>query len=243
MARIRSIKPEFFSSEQIAECSMIARLLFIGMWNFCDDGGVHRASLKRLKMEIFPADEITLQEVERLVGELITQGLLGEFEHENERYWFVTGWKHQKIERPSYKYPQPDSPNVRRMIDDQSPPEGKGREGSRSLGVEGKGMEGAAPAALHSDDPVYKSDEDTCRLQLRQWGATPEEIDRAFEDLTIRGKPEKRRVKGYVQTIINGYREEATGVAVGPSKRGPAQGKTFAEMAELELESIRRLGI
>ena len=32
-----------------------ARLLFIGLWTFCDDRGVHPASAKRIKMEIFPA--------------------------------------------------------------------------------------------------------------------------------------------------------------------------------------------
>ena len=41
MARIRSIKPEFWTAEQVMECSPMARLLFIGMWNFCDDGGNH----------------------------------------------------------------------------------------------------------------------------------------------------------------------------------------------------------
>ena len=57
MARIRTIKPEFWTSDQVVECSFAARLLFIGMWNFCDDYGVHPASLRKLKMEIFPGDD------------------------------------------------------------------------------------------------------------------------------------------------------------------------------------------
>jgi hypothetical protein len=32
MARIRSIKPEFFTSISIADLSRDARLMFIGMW-------------------------------------------------------------------------------------------------------------------------------------------------------------------------------------------------------------------
>jgi len=47
MARIRTIKPEFWVSEQVGECSPNARLLFIGMWNFCDDRGVHPAKPNR----------------------------------------------------------------------------------------------------------------------------------------------------------------------------------------------------
>ena len=54
MSRIRTVKPEFWTSEQIIACSPIARLLFIGLWNFCDDNGVHPASYIRLKAEVFP---------------------------------------------------------------------------------------------------------------------------------------------------------------------------------------------
>lgn len=34
MARIRTIKPEFWTSEQVMGCAPLARLLFIGLWNF-----------------------------------------------------------------------------------------------------------------------------------------------------------------------------------------------------------------
>ena len=67
MGRIRTIKPEFWTSEQIMECSPNARLLFIGIWNFCDDAGIHPASPKTLKAEIFPSDDISASQVARLV--------------------------------------------------------------------------------------------------------------------------------------------------------------------------------
>lgn len=150
VARIRSIKPEFFTSEQIAECSTSARLLFIGMWCFCDDHGIHPASYARLKMEVMPADDITQKDIGKLVDELIKAGLIKEYEVEGKSYWLVTGWKHQKIDRPNFKYPMPlghvehdessssarlqldeDSTNVRRAI-----PPGEERKGRD---VEGKG--------------------------------------------------------------------------------------------------------
>jgi hypothetical protein len=59
MARIRTVKPEFWTSEQVMELSPLARLAFIGMWNFCDDAGVHTASAKRLKWR--KADRRTLK--------------------------------------------------------------------------------------------------------------------------------------------------------------------------------------
>jgi len=68
MARIRSIKPQFWTSEQIADCSPNARLLFIGLWNFCDDYGVHPASPARLKMEVFPNDAFSKPDIRAMVS-------------------------------------------------------------------------------------------------------------------------------------------------------------------------------
>lgn len=124
MARIRSIKPEFWTSEQIVECSTSARLLFVGIWTFSDDGGVHPASVRRLKMEVFPADPFTDAQMQEWIDELIHSKLLVEFESQGIKYWHVTGWHHQKIDRPNPKYPQPpqapDSTSVRRGLDECS---------------------------------------------------------------------------------------------------------------------------
>jgi hypothetical protein len=157
MARIRSIKPEFWTSEQVMDLSPNARLLFIGLWNFCDDAGIHPASLKRLKAEVMPADDVRSEDVRRMIDECINVGLVREYEIDGERYWAVTGWHHQKIDQPSYKYPNEDgtvpegpakrrqagkkpdkTPQQEKVFAERSPPEGKGREGS---GVEGKGGE------------------------------------------------------------------------------------------------------
>ncbi|WP_373650583.1 hypothetical protein [Schlesneria sp. DSM 10557] len=141
MARIRTIKPEFFTSEQIVECSTSARLLFVGLWCFCDDGGVHPASIKRLKMEVFPGDAIADEEIQGMVDELKRNGLIIEFEAENERYWHVTGWdRHQKIDRPTKKYPRPDGQNsssTRRVIVEHSTTP---RDGMESNGMDSKSV-------------------------------------------------------------------------------------------------------
>jgi len=102
VARIRSIKPEFWVSDQIVECSTSARLLFIGLWNFSDDEGRHAASCKRLKGEVFPCDDFTLEDIRGMVGELIDHGLLELLQTpEGVAYWQVTGWAHQRIDRPT----------------------------------------------------------------------------------------------------------------------------------------------
>lgn len=163
MARIRSIKPEYWVSEQVVECSPIARLLFIGMWSFCDDAGVHPASYKTLKMEVFPGDDISCQEIEQLVGELLRAGLLESYVVDSKSYFKVTGWHHQKIEKPNFRYPDKTgcvpvgnkSSNGRRLVDEELTPEGKGEE---SKGVEGNKQQ--ANACLSADADADDADED-----------------------------------------------------------------------------------
>lgn len=152
MARIRTVKPEFWTSEQLAECTPIARLLFIGLWSFCDDNGIHPASVPRLKMEVFPADDYTRAQIGEMVEELVNAGLLKPYKVQGEQFWKVTGWHHQKIDQPTFKHPlpdgtlppnvrrrfaEPDSPDVQRTFDERSPPEGKGEEGKGKEKIKG----------------------------------------------------------------------------------------------------------
>ncbi len=164
MARIRTIKPEFWVSEQVAECSTNARLTFVGLWNFCDDQGVHPAKPKTLKAELFPMDDVTAEQVGAWVSELLAAGLIAEFEADGVQFWHVTGWdRHQKIDRPSFKYPSPpkisettrraDSSRERRTLDEDSssdrraPPPGMEWNGKDGKGVEARSLKAHAPAA------------------------------------------------------------------------------------------------
>lgn len=40
MARNRTISPDFWTWEAIIDCAPMTHLLFIGLWNFADGGGV-----------------------------------------------------------------------------------------------------------------------------------------------------------------------------------------------------------
>lgn len=133
MSRIRTVKPEFWTSEQVMECSTEARLLFIGLWNFCDDAGRHPMSPKRIKAEIFPGDDFSASDVHRMLDELAENGLIEYYAVDDIEYFQVTGWHHQKIDRPQpAKYP---APSGERSTTDQRTlaTEGKGREGNISL--------------------------------------------------------------------------------------------------------------
>lgn len=141
MARIRSIKPEFWTSAQVAECSTNARLLFIGLWNFCDDAGRHPMNPKQIKMEVFPADAFSLDDVRRMLDELATNELIQYYTVDGKDYFHVTGWRHQKIDRPqSAKYPEPiadHSTNTRRpFVPDTIGYDTIGSEAARAISVE-----------------------------------------------------------------------------------------------------------
>lgn len=86
-------------------CSQVARLLFIGIWNFCDDNGVHPYKPVSLKALIFPGDPIDSDSIRRLLDELSENGLIVLFEHSGKEYLQVTGWSHQRIDKPTIKYP------------------------------------------------------------------------------------------------------------------------------------------
>ena len=124
MARIRSIKPEFWTSEQVMGLSLPARLTFIGLLNFCDDAGNHPASNVVLKAKVFPSDALDTGAVQGWTGELLRAGLVAVYEAGGHDYWHVTGWfRHQKIERPTPpRYPPhpEDSPNPHRGLTNRS---------------------------------------------------------------------------------------------------------------------------
>jgi len=99
--------------------------MFIGMWNFCDDYGVMPARIGTLKMQIFPADDITKAQISAMIEELKAQGLIVEYEINGDRFWFVTGWdKHQRPDTKTGLYPRPDGKigeKIRRTFGERSP--------------------------------------------------------------------------------------------------------------------------
>lgn len=62
MARARNIKPAFFINEDLIELPFEARLLFIGLWTLADREGRLENRPKKIKMSLFPADEINVIE-------------------------------------------------------------------------------------------------------------------------------------------------------------------------------------
>lgn len=157
MARIRTIKPDFWTDEKIVELSFEARLFFIGSWNFADDNGNLQRSAKKLKMQIFPADAL---DCEPLIQSLMAHGLLSEYEVNGEKYLHIKGFTaHQVINRPSKTgLPVPVSGSTPTPLTDDSLTEGKGREGKgkevNQSHSDGGGKPGASDSESAESPPV-----------------------------------------------------------------------------------------
>ncbi len=128
MARIRSIKPEFWTSEQVMECSLNARLMFVGMWNFADDNGRLPLSAKSIKAQIFPSDNLSSDTILGMIEELSANGLVLTYDVEGKEYLQITGWQHQRIDKPQAgKYPNPTN-GFSKSIPRTLPPDRKGED-------------------------------------------------------------------------------------------------------------------
>ena len=187
MARIRTIKPEFWTDDKVVLVSIPARLLFIGLWNFADDSGNLENSPAQIKMRILPADS---ESVPPLLRELSGVGLLREYSVNSKNYINIPGFtSHQVINKPSKtRLPPPPTttplPDGREWKGREVDSEGKGKEKDLDLrqpvdnsGIlpltdganDGGNAEGHPPAAPTPQDPdpeAIKRQEELIRRRL-----------------------------------------------------------------------------
>lgn len=114
MARIRTIKPEFFDDPDVAAVSLAARLFFIGLWTQADKEGRVVDDIRRLKARIFPYDDL---DCETLVVELHRQDMIrrypagkrngepGKSESAVEKHGYIWIRTFRKHQRPHPKEP------------------------------------------------------------------------------------------------------------------------------------------
>lgn len=114
--RIRSIKPEFWRSDDIDALSIPARLLFIGLWSYVDDNGVGIFSLKDIVGDLFAGDMLldsneTLIRVKEGLKELSGRGLIEIYSQDGHDYLAITNWeRHQRVPNPNKpRYPRPSA--------------------------------------------------------------------------------------------------------------------------------------
>lgn len=121
--RIRSIKPEFWRSEDINRLSIEDRLLFIGLWSYVDDNGVGRDELPAICADLFAGDmfENSRETVARVTGglqNLFSAGLIERYEVDGRPYLMVVAWDaHQRIDKPGKeRFPRSEHVSGRSLV-------------------------------------------------------------------------------------------------------------------------------
>ena len=232
MARIRTVKPEFFRHEGLQDLERdhpgsYPMLVFVGLFGHCDKGGVFEWKPRVLKLDILPFLDFDMAETLDILEQA---GQVQKFEAEGKTYGFIpTFTEHQSISgkesQAPVKFPRPAGETLEHG-------KGSDREGSGTPGREGKGME-----STHS---VPRQPARGCRLpedfsltQARRAVANSEGIDpdRTFAKFCDywRGAPGAKGVKlDWEATWRNWCRSEGERNPRRPAKGGADNGLPFA---------------
>jgi hypothetical protein len=235
MGRIRSVKPEFFSSLTVAGLSYGARLTFIGLWTYADDEGRGLDDHRLIKASVWPLDErVARRSIEDWLKELAAASLITRYVVDGRRLFQVVGWlEHQRIDKPRLSdYPPLEQGHVLDLstsglglVPDASGLDRKGKE------RDGKGRE---PLAASRRDELFETIAEECGVdwheltrsargslnrataELRALSVTPENVSTRAAEYRSRYGADKLTpsalVKhwpelGHVQPSSNGHRE------------------------------------
>jgi hypothetical protein len=188
MARIRSIKPEFWTSEAIARLPLRARLTFIALWSYVDDNGVGRDNEKLIAAELFPLEDDPRETVINVREDLATlarEGRVTRYTVDGKPFLHVTNWsEHQKIDRPNKKrYPTPDDeravpltcgnldPRATLAQPSRTPISGSREQGAveQGSGSREQGNEGAGEQRIPPTAGAVASSAPTSQTLIAEW--------------------------------------------------------------------------
>lgn len=150
--RIRSIKPEFWRSDDTDQLDWSTRLVFIGLWSYVDDNGVGLYKLPSIVADLF-ANDFSLDPIETLnrvstaLDALESRQMITRYSVGNKAYVYVFNWvKHQRVNNPNKpRFPLPTCENSEPLeglgnsyVDPIGTlPPGAGEQGSRGTGEQG----------------------------------------------------------------------------------------------------------
>lgn len=172
VARLRTIKPEFFQNEDLADLPISDRLLFIGLWTLADRRGILEDRPKRIKASLFPYDDF---DVEIALQRLAEKGFLRRYASNGVSCIYITKFtKHQSPHQNEKEsdLPVPDDyQNVLVLAPDEN-------ENTPSLvgsGVLGSGIQGVESGG--------KGRKRTLKSQLpKNWSPSESDVRYAKED-------------------------------------------------------------
>lgn len=147
MARIRTIKPEFFRHEglqdlEVANPGKYPMMVFAGLWGHCDKDGRFEWRPRQLKLDILPFLPFDMADVLAL---LESAGFVESYEVDGKKYGVIHSFKeHQRLSgkesQEGGKHPEPNINNDR--SNREAPGKHQGSNGEQPESQEGKGREG-----------------------------------------------------------------------------------------------------
>lgn len=212
MARIRTIKPEFFTSEDIVGLSPFARLLYIALWCEADKEGRMTWKPNTFKLRYLPGDAVDIQS---LAAELVQAGLVVLY---GDGYAVIPKFRqHQHINprESDSQLPEPDASSSESVPD--STRAARVRHASARVddaqgGREGKGKEGKGKErALHATLPESVPAEIWSELVEHRWAIgkpmTDQAVERMLAKLSLLAS-ERVNLREAVDTSIrNGWQD------------------------------------
>lgn len=134
MARIRSVKPEYWADEDMAALVRDARLLYIGLWNIADEHGRLRGDPRWIKGQLFAYDDdLDAHEVDVLLDSLAKAGKLVRYRVDGRRYAFLPKLAtHQRLEPEKVPSKLPDPADADPDIAPDQPTQFRADESARN---------------------------------------------------------------------------------------------------------------
>jgi hypothetical protein len=236
--RIRTVKPEFWTNQDLISLSEFSRLMALALLNYCDDEGYFNASPVLIRGAVFPF-ESDLKRVESAIQDLhkIDYIRLGTTV-DGKKFGFVVNFeKHQYIQRPKesafkglceFRY-YSDTCTIH--VSDVYQRERKGMERN---GMERKGTEGPPiPAVLDSEEFRQAwSKWQQQRKQQKQKPYTPIGAETQLKKLAEWGK--ERAVAAIEHSIAQGYQGIYEGTQNGHAKSKQDLFKAGANLSDFD---------
>lgn len=119
--RARNIKPGFFKNEELAECDLQARVLFIGLWCMSDREGRLEYRPKRIKAEVFPYDNCN---IEKLLKQLSDKKFILIYSVNNGNYIQILNFlkhQHPHVKELDSVIPEPNQHSVETVMNPDNP--------------------------------------------------------------------------------------------------------------------------
>jgi hypothetical protein len=188
VARIRSVKPEFWDDRRLARAtSRDARLLYIGLWNQADEHGRCNGDLSWIKGRVFPYEsDLGADECARLLDELARGEWVRRYTVQGDPFLFLPNLqRHQRLEAdkvpsrlPSPEEADPEAAPDQQVQEDADPSESgadesaRGADESSLLYVAGS-MEHVSPPAPRAGARAPKSGSDQDPDWVKFWATYP----------------------------------------------------------------------